>query len=228
MRNLISGGSPIESISGAPYQLSLRYGDNHICGASLISSKRALTAASCRFNAAPLDTYSIRAGSLLIDEDNLNAKHSAISEFIAHPSYKDTKRNFFDIAVLLLENEFPLGPSINYIQLPTQNENVPIGKMATVAGWGSNRENGNYSKKLRVTEVKIHENKDCAQNINDQMICAGDIEGNHTICYGDEGAPLIHDGVQIGIATYVLNCNTPNFLAKYTRVSSFITWINSV
>lgn len=238
MKNRIVGGRPIVRIADAPYQLSLRFDGGHICGASLISPMHALTAARCYIESTELHRYSVRAGSRFIDEDKLNAKYSTINAFIVHPDYEQNWRNNHDIAVLWLDDELPLGRLINYIQLPVQDEAIPIGEMATVAGWGSTSEKDNFSSNLRVTQVEIHENMQCmarsslrtidTNRINDQMICAGDREGDTGICYGDEGAPLIFNGIQIGIASYVGDCARPNFLASYTRVSSYINWINSV
>lgn len=243
LRNRIVGGNSIARIADAPYQLSFRFSGDHICGASLISASRALTAARCRIPSAPLHKYSVRAGSRFIDEDKSNAKYSGINAFIAHPYYYTAgARNNYDIGVMWLEDELPLSPSIGYIRLPEQDEAVPVGEMATVAGWGSTKTKTGlafgFADNLQVTQVKIHENMACnarstlktadTGRVTDAMICAGDREGDTGICNGDEGAPLILDDVQIGIASYIGDCARPNFLATYTRVSSYVDWINSV
>lgn len=43
MRNYVVGGTDVDDISQFPYQLSLRLGSTHICGASIIAEFWALS-----------------------------------------------------------------------------------------------------------------------------------------------------------------------------------------
>lgn len=237
----IIGGEEIR-IADASYQLSIRFGGDHLCGGSLISAKRALTAAQCRIPTSPLHKYTVHGGSRFLYGD-ASSKSSMIYAWIDHPSYMPNLKNF-DIAVLWLEDEFPLSQSISYIRLPDQNEPVPVGERATVAGWGANVEpenpegmNFNFVDHLRSTQVKILPTSECnpmfrARNggrVSDQMICAGSNDDEETgVCSGDEGGALVVDGIQHGIISTTGRCTRPHFLATYTRVSSYADWINSV
>lgn len=238
----IIGGEQIR-IADASYQLSVRYGGDHICGASLISATRALTAAQCRIPTSPLHKYTLTAGSRFLYGDG-SSKKSMVYAWINHPSYVPNSKNF-DIAVLWLEDEFPLSQSISYIRLPDQDEPIPVGKLATVAGWGANVEpenpegiNFNFVDHLRSAQVKILSTSECnpmlratrnGSRVTDQMICAGSNDDEQTgVCSGDEGGALVVDGIQHGIISTTGRCARPNFLATYTRVSSYADWISSV
>lgn len=177
-------------------------------------------------------------------KDDDKAEFLAVSGFIVHPTYKQTRSKYFDIAVLWLENDFHLSAVINVLALPEQDEDVPVEQSATVSGWGSvelsENDDGIYymlSPVLQTTQIMIHHNMACdgrsllrsaiASHSNDQVICAGNREGDGGVCFGDEGGALIVDGVQVGIVSHAGGCARPNFLATHTRVSSFIDWINS-
>lgn len=238
----IIGGEQIR-IADASYQLSVRFGGDHICGGSLISATRALTAAQCRIPTSPLHKYTITAGSRFLYGD-ASSKSPMVYAWINHPSYVPNSKNF-DIAVLWLTLSFTLSQSISYIRLPDQNEPVPVGEKATVAGWGANVEpenseeiNFNFVDHLRSTQVKILLTSECnpmlratknGGRVTDQMICADSIDYEETgVCSGDEGGALVVDGIQHGIISTTGRCTRPHFLATYTRVSSYADWINSV
>ncbi|XP_055319198.1 trypsin-5-like isoform X2 [Sitodiplosis mosellana] len=234
----IIGGEQTK-IGVAFYRLSLRYGGDHICGASLISATRALTAAQCRIPTSPLHKYTVMVGSRFL-HGGRSSKISMIYAWIAHPSHVPNSNNY-DIAVLWLEEEFPLGPAISYIRRPDQDEPVPTGELATVSGWGATVEPQNpngvpftFADNLHSTQVKILPNNECNPmmrarddgRVTDQIICTGSSQSG--VCNGDEGGPLVIDGVLVGIVSATGGCTRPDFLTTYTRVSSYADWINSV
>lgn len=57
------------------------------------------------------------------------------------------------------------------------------------------------------------------------MICAGVDEGGKGSCNGDSGGPLTVQGIQVGITSWSNGCVRPDFPTVYTRVASFIDWI---
>lgn len=229
--------------------MSLRYASEHLCGATLITPNRALTAAQCRIPTASLKEYTLLAGSQLINPIHISfGSVTTLSKFILHPNFSTTNSKHFDIAVLWLDDKLPLSRSLNTLKLPKQNAPVPFGEMATVSGWGytfvndfSRRRSRNpdYSDVLQTTQVRILHNQECNGRslfrstiyngrVNDQMICAGDRQGDSGVCTGDEGGALVVDKTVVGIVSWAGGCARPSFLATYTRVSSFSDWIESV
>lgn len=75
-------------------------------------------------------------------------------------------------------------------------------------------------------------NRDC-QNIHEYDIfnsnlCAGVQGGGKGQCTGDSGGPLAVKGVQVGIVSWsVKPCASAPYPGVYTKVSHFVTWIES-
>lgn len=137
----IIGGQEV-NIKLVPHQTSLRYFNNHICGAAIISAQHCLTAAHCYEVGTYQNYYSILAGSTSVSgHEEQSAAHVSVQRFILHPRWNDDL-NINDIAVLVLERPLPLnGQTIAVARLPLQNAPVPFGASGIVAGWLVNRQN---------------------------------------------------------------------------------------
>ncbi|XP_047109611.1 trypsin delta-like [Schistocerca piceifrons] len=57
-------------------------------------------------------------------------------------------------------------------------------------------------------------------------ICAAGVDERDSSCNGDSGGPLLHEGVVVGLVSWSYLCATPPFPTVYTRVSSYVDWIN--
>lgn len=119
-----------------PYQVSLRYLNELICGATIISSKHCLTAAHCYKKGRPSASYSILAGSTAVrGADARSGTIMQVKSFMVHENY-NAIATVNDIAVLLLTNTLPLnGATIKVAPMPNQGEAVPFGKIGAVSGW---------------------------------------------------------------------------------------------
>lgn len=113
--------------------MSLRLLTIHICGASILSVTRGLTAAHCFNPRSRPGDYSILAGSTLISGD-FGSEERVVRRFITHPQYdKSTHNN--NIAVLWFDIALPLGPRISPIRVPFPNAQLPVGSVAGISGW---------------------------------------------------------------------------------------------
>lgn len=212
-------------IADYPWQLSLRENNRHVCGASILSVRRALTATHCYDED---ETYTVTAGSA--NKNHYFSNNINVTKFITHPDYNNETFNA-DIAVLWLERDLVFGPTVRPIRLPNKDEFIEIGTKVKVAGWGETSD-GNLSRKLKMIELIIIDNEECDDfflDVYNNMLCAGSLECIQDTMSGDSGGPLIMGAdIQIGVVSwghFDKWCNTPGV---YTRVSYYIDWIKSV
>lgn len=244
---MIVGGE--EAAPGAwPWQVAIvkqgfDYYNGQYCGGSLIKADWVLTAAHCVENSLASDLF-IVAGIHNLVEPEPDVAPIDIAEIIIHPGW-NTNTNDNDIALLKLAAPAPIRAA-NLPVLPIRAvDPVPsgvgtlTGVVATVTGWG-NRQPGSsdYPATLHQVSVPIISNDVCNLayfgEITAGMLCAGLPEGGKDSCQGDSGGPLvIYDEVTsswklAGIVSWGIGCALPGLPGVYTRVSSYVEWIQEV
>ncbi|KAG4076646.1 hypothetical protein HA402_001933 [Bradysia odoriphaga] len=222
----IVGGDAV-SINNFPFTLSLRRLGAHRCGASLISTTRALCAAHCTVNIAG-NGFTLRGGS---------TQHASGGQLIAstqvrnHPNYNSNTLNN-DISVVWLASAFSTAPvGVAVIGMHAQGAGVAAGSTVTVAGWGATCENCAGSAGLRAVSKPVVSNAQCNTNygggITDGMLCAGFAAGGRDACQGDSGGPLVQGNTLVGVVSWGRGCARPNLPGVYARVAFYRNWINS-
>lgn len=224
-------GGDETTIDKHPHQVTVRHLGFHICGGSILTLTRALTAAGCLQQRNPPSSYGIYAGSTRRDtHGESNQQRRSISRFLRHPLYNPIL-NTNDIALLIWVQPLTLSPTVRPIRLPRQNAAVSYGRTAVVTGWGLTREgvSNSIADRLRAVSLPIVTMEVCNRNyggrITPDMVCAGLPEGGRGTCVGDNGGPLVFNGVQVGVVSWGRGCGRPNFPTVFARVPSFITWI---
>lgn len=114
-----------------------------------------------------------------------------------------------------------------------------------VAGWGRLAEGGKSSNILQELQIPVLSNSVCQdryqkqgklisdKQFNNAVLCAGVLEGGKDSCQGDSGGPLmgtkvLPDGArffQAGIVSYGIGCAREDVPGVYTRVQTFMDWI---
>ena len=195
------------------------------CGAALIHPKWAITASHCVEN---LYAGEIEIVMGIFDLKNDSGQNIRISKIIMHPDY-DNYTYDSDIALLELSSLAQYEP----IQLISENNSLE-GLTGTITGWGKISEFSASSDVLREVSIPIVSNQTCQavylyDNITDNMLCAGCIEGGKDACQGDSGGPLMVKENNIwklaGIISWGEGCALPGFFGVYTRVLKFIDFI---
>jgi trypsin len=212
-------GGHIASAGELPYILSLQRsgvaGWTHICGAVLVDSDTAITAAHCVEGSA----FGVRVhyGSLEREEGGDTVSVVSIKR---HENYSPVT-NSHDIAIVELAFTVPAVPA----RLAAMGSSPAPGAVAEVAGWGETSKDGGLSDVLRAAKARIVGRGACDRHyagrggVDRSMICAG-----AAACTGDQGGPLVLDGVLVGISSFGQGCaGRPGV---YARIGSLRRWID--
>ncbi|XP_059061617.1 uncharacterized protein LOC131854503 [Achroia grisella] len=204
---------------------------------------------------ADIDPKIVRFGTKNIFLDNEVSSLKAdvsISRVIIHPKYKPPKK-YYDIALMELETEVQFNKMVQPACLWHKPDDS-FGNLASVTGWGILKAGArNTSAELQAGDVNIINSTSCGEllksssnrhwdGIKDHQLCAGKPQGGVDACQGDSGGPLqvqiplpktftAREGSMyniIGVTSFGVGCALPNLPGVYTRVSSFIDWIENI
>ncbi|KAL0821294.1 hypothetical protein ABMA28_005893 [Loxostege sticticalis] len=228
------------------------------CGGSLISDKFVLTAAHCSKASARDSSIAdvvpkiVRLGDINIIDisyKNLGPRDFNISRVIVHPQYNPPKK-YNDIALIELAKSVVFDKFTQPACLWGRPGLHGINS-ADVTGWGVVETAGKTtSPELQAATVDIVDSQQCDSllrpscnrhwcGIQEHQICAGKLAGGVDACQGDSGGPLqvkiplpIRDqgslNQVVGVTSFGVGCALPNLPGIYTRVSSFIDWIENI
>lgn len=132
----------------------------HICGGSIISQSRILTAAQCLEERHQPNLYTILAGATNRTDDS-SGQVRQVASYVRHPNY-NPRTNNSDIAIVRLQMELVFTAAVRAIPI-RENSIPPFGANATVTGWGLTIENdsSSLSEALMVTTKPIVTNRVC-------------------------------------------------------------------
>ena len=234
----IVGGS-ITNIANVPYQAGLVitiFIFQSVCGASLISHNRLVTAAHCKSDGVmTANSFTVVLGSntLFFGGTRINT-----NDVVMHPNWNpSTVAN--DIAVMRISS-VSFSNVIQPIALPNGNElnDLFVGVDALASGFGRTSDGGNIGTNQQLSSVTLPviTNAQCAAVygpafVHDSNICTSGAGGKGT-CNGDSGGPLAVDSnnrkILIGATSYGARDGCAIGLpAAYARITSYVSWIQS-
>ena len=209
-----------------------------VCAGTIIDDETVLTVAHCcdKYRNKPQFVRGTIGDHNWKRVDDGEHKSRAISIHV-HPSYnRHTMEN--DICVVKFPS-FMLNrrKTAAHACLPPVGETPPHGTRCWSAGWGMIN-NGTLANVLQEVDLKIISDEVCQKThtssllIKDSNMCAGWVKGGKDACQGDSGGPLIcQDGqnqpVLTGVTSWGVGCGMKNKPGLWTKVSSFVTWIQS-
>ncbi|CAF1059349.1 unnamed protein product [Adineta steineri] len=212
-------------------------GGSYRCGGTIIDELYIMTAAHCVESIRNPSDISVYAGSL----DVYDGVARSASEIHLHPYY-DEVRHRNDITLLKLDRALDLSSNdLAKICLPSAvatSEEYPIaGTSLLAAGWGDKWSHGPSSTTLQQVTIQAvgAQTTYCQHIIEDPTVqfCAGTMPGSEKdTCQGDSGGPLMMFNSNqtwelVGIISYGRDCAVPNYPGVYTRVTSYLEWINT-
>ena len=218
----IVGGKEV-SIETVPYQVSLQQNNRHVCGGSIISINKILTAGHC--SEYPASSYVVRAGSSIWNQGG--SVHKVV-DLVLHSLY-DNSPDYVpvnDIALMQVYPSFKLDNSRKIIPLFTGN--VPADSAGTVSGWGSTVLRILNLRAVTVPMITKNECRRAYQRYLDLppgQVCAVSENGGKDACQGDSGGPLVINGRLAGIVSWGIGCAEKNHPGVYTEVAYHLSWI---
>nr|BBG28441.1 secreted serine protease Snake [Gryllus bimaculatus] len=218
------------------------------CGGSLISDEFVLTAAHCT-STSHGPPVRVRLGELNLksDADGASPVDIAVAEVIRHPEYRPPSK-YHDIALLRLAQRARFGKNLRPACLYTRPDFPPAINKTIATGWGRIDYAESPSDTLLKVALDIIDNNLCnelwrsasgtrplADGIAPTMLCAGVLKGGKDTCQGDSGGPIQITGPEnkcvyhvVGVTSFGKGCALKNSPGVYTRVSSYVPWIESV
>lgn len=215
-----------------PWIVSLQVRD-HFCGGTLIDTRHVLTAAHC---ITPGSTNQIRVIAGLHQRQNQNTgrtQNIGVSRIFMHEQY-NTMTQAHDIAILRLSQPVQLNDYVRLVCLPGPDPQESA--TVTVAGWGTTFKNSALAPSLRQVSVKVTNALASASyggqfNVQRQIGAGIPYAGGKDSCQGDSGGPLMYNTngqwYLSGVVSFGTDCALANYPGVYTRVSSYLSWIQS-
>ncbi|KAM3917749.1 prostasin [Leptodactylus fuscus] len=233
------------NIQHYPWQVSLWFDSRHVCGATIISPTAVLTAAHCVPSEHKDTDYQVIAGTTSLSNTDPLTQTVGVDRCFRNPSYTSEGYSF-DIAVVKLKAPLTFNNNVQPIRLPAANVQIPAGFKCKITGWGHIQQSQplKQPQTLQVGQVTIISQKTCnclykinptdntISSINQDMICAGTVDGSVDACQGDSGGPLScytnGNWYQIGVVSWGEECGAPNKPGVFTLITANINWIQSL
>jgi hypothetical protein len=227
---IIDGG--VADFRNSTHQLSLRVNGVHSCGASLISSTRAVSSAQC--TAEPIGVYTVLGGTA--DRTVTNCETCVLRDLnliSRHPNFDNNLNTGYryDVSVIGFAAVI-LNINLNTISLATPVDGDFSDSICITTGWGATIPGGDHPDMLRSTELIAMANPECELAWDDRQIsgvhlCA-DGDGEGAICDGDQGGPLVcgeFSHLLAGVTSWGDEDCDPLYPSVFTRVSLVSNWI---
>ncbi|CAH2092640.1 unnamed protein product [Euphydryas editha] len=204
-----------------------------VCGSSLLSNTKIITAAHCwRTANTQAREFLVVLGSLRLFSGGVRIRTSNVE---VHGSY-NTRTLQNDVAIGTISS-VAYSNVINRIPIAT-GSNDYVGVVATAAGFGLTRDGGGIpqSQVKRHVNMQVITNTVCRRTFGPLIVTASTLctatTGGRSTCNGDSGGPLtVGSGGSrqlIGVVSFgsAQGCER-GLPAGFARVTSFASWINA-
>ncbi|XP_022126141.2 collagenase [Pieris rapae] len=209
--------------------IALTSGRSSVCGSSLLTNTKAVTAAHCWWDGNnQARRFTLVFGSVRLFSGGVRVTTANV---VMHPQWNPRTASS-DVAVITM-NYINYNNNIRPISMATGNNNF-VGTFAVAAGYGvtSDSQNGISTNTVqKKVNLRVISNDECRRSyafIEDSILCVNTEGGTVSTCGGDSGGPLTVGSSLIGITSFghVAGCES-GYPAAFSRVTSFQSWISS-
>lgn len=156
-----------------------------------------------------------------------------VAEIFEHPEFNQAVFLDYDFAIMKLKKCITFNAFRQPISLPDPKEELPVGAVLKVSGWGATNNPAETQSQLRQASVNLIDKTMCksayAENPpTDSMICAGVTTGGRDACQGDSGGPLVQANDLVGVVSWGYGCASAKYPGVYSKVSMVVPWINAI
>ncbi|XP_007950941.1 serine protease 58 [Orycteropus afer afer] len=209
-----------------PYLVYLK-SDYLPCTGALVHPLWVITAAHCN-----LPKLKVVLGAT--NPGDPNEKHVQVVNYekvIRHPYFTVTSIEY-DLMLIKLEREVHLNDYVQLVSLP--HHDVPEHTTCTVSTWAyslhSIARDPDSMQKVNINLVPQGQCQDTyrTHHIQDSMLCLGIVPGRRLPCKEVTAAPAVCNGTLHGILAFADGCVLRADVGIYTRIFSYMTWIQHV
>ncbi|XP_049806154.1 venom serine protease-like [Schistocerca nitens] len=204
-----------------------------VCGASIISTRHAVTAAHC------LLLYTADTLALLVGDHNIatgtdtdKAALYRLQQLVAHPDYEDST-HLNDIGVVRVVGQITYNVAVGPVCLPFLYTYTDFqGVTVQALGWGTTSFGGPLSDVLMETNLTVISPSACDSNAATAEYRVCTYRNGTDACQSDSGGPLLWQDPYsmrlqlVGIISYGSSCAVSP--ATNTRVTAYLQWIAQV
>lgn len=235
---IVGGQSAV--VTETPWQLRLTV-RGRLCGAVLVHSEWALTAAHCLLepdgSPTPVQYVALVAADPVLNQIDSGQQMRTVAEVVYHPSFNPITRAY-DVALVHLHHPYSLGPDVqplSLVELPADAGLLAPGRPALVSGWAEGADpfpNFLYRAAMRLVDASL-----CAATyagLDETMLCAepASAADGGDVCPNDDGGPLVaptgSGGYKLaGIAGVRSACGQAGAPSVFIAAAAIEPWVSA-
>lgn len=210
-----------------PFQVTIKYKDDHLCEGALISRRAVLTSSRCCLDMEYRELVMVEAGA--VNQMSEEAQVRTVAKI--HSGSSRGQPSLDDVCVLILTDDLVLDNATVGVIAIERNLSLPtINTQCTLAGYKSLQSSVVPESRLMFANITLLDHQLCLKAYSDLYVTGSMTCSNCSL--GDNGSPLVCDGRLAAILVHGSGCeaddNTKQLPATiFTKVANFAQFIDA-